>query len=123
MERSFSGRRIRAMVAAALALAGAAVALYHAFSWPIDALVSGRAAEVGPNTVLLYTVLSIAFIGGAILLLVGAGMLLAGYYSMAARVILAGGLASGYGLWELALAVPAALLGGTIPPEDEFSRQ
>lgn len=117
---SLRGRPIRAIVASLLALSAGLVALFHLTTWPIAALVGGRLWELGG--ILPALLVTLAYLAGASLLFIGGIMLLQGYYGMSARFIIAGGILSGFQLVELFLAIPAAILGGTIPPpEDELT--
>lgn len=118
---SLRGRPLRALLAALLSLACAGLAVYHALTWPLPVLLENWPWEM--RYILPYLAMTVTFLVGAVLLGIGGVMMLRGYYHMGGRFILAGGLLSGYGLYELALAIPAALLGGTLPqPEDEWMR-
>lgn len=112
------GRPLRAIIASLLALANAGFGLYNCVTWPLAALVGGRAWEVGGLGPAL--LLTLALLGGALLLGAGGLLLLSGYYRMAARFLLGGGLLGAYGnpALVLGLAVVAAVLGGTVPEED-----
>ncbi len=116
---SLRERPLRAVIASILALVAAGLAVYHAVSWPLTALAADRAWEVGG--MLPSLLLTLAFVLGATLLGAGGVLLLRGYYGLAARLILAGGVVSGYGVFEIPLAILAALIGGTVrPPEDKL---
>ena len=118
---SLRGRPLRAILAALLALACAGLAVYHALSWPLPVLMHNWPWEI--QYIYPYLLMILTFLVGAALLGMGGVMLLRGYYQMGGRFILAGGLLSGYGIYELALAIPAAVLGFTLPqPEDEWMR-
>jgi len=116
---SLRSRPLRAILAALLALTAAFLAIYHALTGPLPVLTDNWPWEM--QYIWPYLIQTVTFVVGAVLLGMGGILLLTGYYHMAARIILAGGLLSGYGIYELALALPAALLGGTLPqPEDEL---
>lgn len=112
------GRPLRAIIASLLALANAGFGLYNCVTWPVAALVQGRAWEVGGLGPAL--LLTLALLGGALLLGAGGVLLLSGYYRMAGRFILGGGIIGAYGAPAvvLGLALVAALLGGTVPEEE-----